>query len=147
MKDMIEEIEAEIARRENEMIEARKAEYGSKFNAAQRAAIQASYYQQRKGAKTALAIVEGRLPKWQPIEEGWNGPAYEHGVTWGDTAPRDGTDVLLFVRSTGEQFVGYWDAGDWIYALCRGTKVVCEPTHWMPLPQPPALTPTEEKQS
>lgn len=89
--------------------------------------------------RTILSSLKGD-EGWQPIEQGWGGPAYEHGVTWGDAAPRDGRDVLLFVERTGEQFAGYWENGDWVYAICRKTRIVCEPTHWRPLPNPPAIS-------
>lgn len=57
-------------------------------------------------------------PGWRPIE----------------SAPKDGSSVLLFVPSY--QCVGSWlntiEGGEW----CSGEWDV-EPTHWMPLPSPP----------
>lgn len=63
-------------------------------------------------------------PHWQPIA----------------TAPRDGADVLAYVSETDQQFVVYWREKDacWAYALCHQGTICCLPTHWMPLPQPPA---------
>lgn len=65
------------------------------------------------------------MTSWQPIE----------------TAPKDGTEVLLFVKEyvTGDsqqQVVGWWRTHGWVesYADEYG---VCEVTHWMPLPEPP----------
>jgi hypothetical protein len=58
---------------------------------------------------------------WQPIE----------------TAPKDGSDILVFVPSTSEQFAAYWREGDWTYALYRGTRIICQPSIWQPLPEPP----------
>jgi hypothetical protein len=73
---------------------------------------------------------------WRPIE----------------TAPTDGADVLVFVRESGEQFVAYYDAGSWVYALIPlakgGGMLCCSATHWMPLPErPTALTWGPEGQS
>ena len=68
------------------------------------------------------------MSEWQPI----------------DSAPRDG-DVLIFVKETGEQFVAYWgtaiEDGDQAWTFARGNGlsfIVRNPTHWMPLPSPPA---------
>lgn len=75
-----------------------------------------------------LAEVEKRLREgWRPIE----------------TAPKDGTSVLLFKSSglTGmtvgnwrrpmsSRTPGYWQTTPGLYA--------CEPSHWQPLPAPPA---------
>lgn len=55
-----------------------------------------------------------------------------------ETAPKDGTVVLLFY---GEVFAGFYDSNfisgyEWrvhIDECCAGN-----PTHWMPLPEPPA---------
>ena len=72
---------------------------------------------------------------WQPIK----------------SAPRDGTPILVFVPPTYDWDKGYcavaeWDDGDWAAAECRGAEVFgwitpTGPTHWMPLPSPPDLTP------
>ncbi|EEU3517270.1 DUF551 domain-containing protein [Escherichia coli] len=53
--------------------------------------------------------------------------------------PPVGVDVQLFVSSTGEQFTGFNldNTGDFQYADCFGASIVCEATHWMPLPEPP----------
>lgn len=54
-----------------------------------------------------------------------------------DSAPKDGTDILVYCRDTGEQFAAYW-AGAWVYAITRSDqRIVCEPTDWHPLPNPP----------
>lgn len=68
--------------------------------------------------------------EWQPIE----------------TAPRDGTDVLLFVPWKGKDVmaVGWWAqaiGGHW--CLAGGVEIdtdifdYADPTYWMPLPDPP----------
>jgi hypothetical protein len=58
-----------------------------------------------------------------------------------EMAPTDGTDVIVFVEQSAEQFVAYYDQGSWVYAIIPRVKgggmLCCEPTHWMPLPAPP----------
>jgi hypothetical protein len=59
-----------------------------------------------------------------------------------DSAPRDGTEVLLYGRTErdGRFFapdcnVGWWDEenlGGW-----QARDLPIDPTHWAPLPQPP----------
>lgn len=70
----------------------------------------------------AVVCCDKCFPEWQPIE----------------TAPKDGTRVLLF---SGAWFTGYyahsrykWDPGKW-----RSDEYpdLTNPTHWMPLPQAP----------
>jgi hypothetical protein len=62
--------------------------------------------------------------EWQPIE----------------TAPDDGTEVLLCLGDTGEMEVGYcFDAEFYRSGLERLDP---QPTHWMPLPSPPVLPDT-----
>lgn len=68
---------------------------------------------------------------------------------WQDigTAPRDGTEVLAFDPDVGVCAVLFWDeeggwvsswAGDVTYNQILVEPIVCSPTHWMPLPPPPA---------
>ena len=62
-----------------------------------------------------------------------------------DSAPKDGTAVLLYGQREGETpFVGVfayagWGEKEWVenttgLEACRAPH---EPTHWMPLPDPP----------
>lgn len=51
--------------------------------------------------------------KWQPIE----------------TAPKDGTDLLLWEPSLGQSVIAHSVNGEWPWFY--------KPTHWMPLPDPP----------
>lgn len=66
------------------------------------------------------------MSEWQPIE----------------TAPKDGSSILLFTGTgmiEGNWSFGRWDQGV-IYATydgCGGTAFESNPTHWMPLPEPP----------
>lgn len=58
---------------------------------------------------------------WRPIE----------------TAPKDGTDVLvLWDRGGTMQVASCWE-GTWTDAN-DDELIVSPPTHWMPLPEPPA---------
>ncbi len=58
-----------------------------------------------------------------------------------ETAPRDGTDALIYVAATREQFVAYWRAEMQAFVIApdsRGGWIGLKtPTHWMPLPAPP----------
>lgn len=60
--------------------------------------------------------------KWQPIE----------------TAPKDGTCVLLFepCQPIGASMeVGWYDSGLGAWYSMSGCAL--KPTHWLPLPEPP----------
>ena len=86
------------------------------------------------GELDALAGRGGKC--WQPIE----------------TAPQDGTLVLLAIAGTSVQVTArYCPNGAWskwhLGSTCRGGGVlhtedgpedILDPTHWMPLPEPPA---------
>jgi hypothetical protein len=72
------------------------------------------------------------MTEWQPIE----------------TAPRDGTSVLLFATQNPHDMVdykgaqvlsGYWCQLDeaWCSTGSTWTGPFYDPTHWMPLPEPP----------
>lgn len=64
------------------------------------------------------------------------------GIAWQpiDTAPKDGTRVLLFSRDSG-QFVGRYGNGVWIVASFHDS-VACASwvTHWKPLGPNPEAT-------
>ncbi|EET9015764.1 DUF551 domain-containing protein [Escherichia coli] len=69
-----------------------------------------------------------------------NSPVTPDGwISCSERMPPVGVDVQLFVSSTGEQFTGFNldNTGDFQYARCFGAPIVCEATHWMPLPEPP----------
>lgn len=70
------------------------------------------------------------MSEWQPIE----------------TAPMDGTPILCVVKGiyepTGEPFhpdVAHWDGDEWTGTNCEvdNERNTYQPTHWMPLPEPP----------
>lgn len=57
-------------------------------------------------------------------------------MTWRPiaTAPRDGSDVLLWAGR--DCHVGYWSIVGWA-DVWAGECPWIDPSHWMPLPQPP----------
>ena len=57
--------------------------------------------------------------KWQTIE----------------TAPKDGKDILLYDASFDKGILlgGWLDRWWWV----EGGQITANPTHWMPLPNPP----------
>lgn len=65
------------------------------------------------------------MTKWHPIE----------------TAPKDGRDVLLFTPSPFNGItIGSW--GKWIGGWGdQDGDMYPDPTHWMPLPEPPESNP------
>jgi len=67
------------------------------------------------------------VPQWQPIE----------------TAPKDGTEILVFHPERNEQFVCYLKEGYWMFA--PDAALATDPTHWMPLPNPPPATPPKRE--
>ena len=65
--------------------------------------------------------------QWQPI----------------DTAPKDGTNILAFTAEG--QCEVYWDRFKWVQVPCYSTYdgcgsavLMCDPTHWQPLPPEPS---------
>ena len=83
---------------------------------------------QEEAADAILALIQ-KEQRWQPIE----------------SAPRDGTDILVFCEDSGEQFVGFNNPAEgsdredvFFTALLKsGKRVGCIPSHWQPLPTPP----------
>jgi hypothetical protein len=56
-----------------------------------------------------------------------------------DEVPSRTKDVLVFCSDTKEQMVGFHIGnGDFQFAQFEGVLISCHPTHWMPLPAPPA---------
>lgn len=88
-------------------------------------AIPREDYDTLKALLALIAEAEGEPRGWRPIE----------------TAPKDGTPILAYpVWSNWKVAEVVWHEmvrtpGRW---ESRGLAVRCEPTHWMPLPTPPA---------
>lgn len=59
--------------------------------------------------------------QWQPIE----------------SAPKDGTIVLLCADVPWLIRMGYFEPDDRWYSIPQGSMENDQPTHWMPLPSPP----------
>lgn len=59
---------------------------------------------------------------WKPIE----------------TAPKDGTEILLYEPGPAYVQMGYWVRDGWLMvdAQCGGESSAT-PTHWLPIPEPP----------
>ena len=73
--------------------------------------------------RVADALEAARKDGWQPIE----------------TAPKDGSEIILFDPDYSQRsgFEGRYSAprGNWLSSYDSPVK----PTHWMPLPPPPAI--------
>jgi hypothetical protein len=77
----------------------------------------------------AIIEVETGMSNWQPIE----------------TAPKDGENILMFWPYWGQEaMIGWYDFyhSQWISnsALSTFDQDDHQPTHWMPLPDPPEAT-------
>ncbi len=65
-----------------------------------------------------------------------------------ETAPKDGTSILLHGSWSGEigcdvpiaSTVGFWSYDEWVASITDYYSVSANPTHWMPLPPPPKTT-------
>lgn len=60
-------------------------------------------------------------PQWQPIE----------------TAPKDGTWILIWLDWIGHPMSSAFDNGSWQNLPWVANSKLYNPTHWMPLPKPP----------
>lgn len=56
------------------------------------------------------------MSEWQPI----------------DTAPRDGTEIVVYTADLDAMGVAWWEHGQWTVG-----ESGWEPTHWIPVPPPP----------
>lgn len=55
------------------------------------------------------------------------------------TAPKDGTTIMLFgARGRYKMVVGKWFPSPWCAWQSQPGSWPINPTHWMPLPTPPA---------
>lgn len=72
------------------------------------------------------------MDKWQPIE----------------TAPKDSTVILLGCPAVGAMkdprsrrvYEGLWHDGQKTFTSVNGFLLLSVATHWMPLPEPPAIS-------
>ncbi len=55
-----------------------------------------------------------------------------------ETAPKDGSLVLLCNALDGGMYVGFYERSEWEDISGEMMEMLIgEPTHWMPLPEPP----------
>jgi hypothetical protein len=52
------------------------------------------------------------------------------------TAPKDGTFILVWFEEAQHHFILWWFADNWRFKGSNNIPIV-DPTHWMPLPEPP----------
>ncbi|EPC6826931.1 DUF551 domain-containing protein [Escherichia coli O76:H7] len=69
---------------------------------------------------------------------GGNSPVTPDGwISCSDRMPNE-EDVLVYCSDTKEQMVGFHKGkGLFQFFYMNGVEGVCEPSHWMPLPEPP----------
>lgn len=68
-------------------------------------------------------------PSAPVIPDGW--------ISCSDRMPNE-EDVLVYCSDTKEQMVGFHKGkGLFQFFYMNGVEGVCEPSHWMPLPEPP----------
>lgn len=77
--------------------------------------------------KLTRALAGEKAEGWRPIA----------------TAPKDGTSILVSDGRPEGCLVVAWHYGGWVYDWHRhdGPALADAPTHWMPLPAPPEVTP------
>ncbi|QYE12448.1 DUF550 domain-containing protein [Escherichia coli] len=74
------------------------------------------------------------------IKEPGNSPVTSDGwISCSERMPNE-EDVLVYCSDTKEQMVGFHKGkGLFQFFYMNGVEGVCEPSHWMPLPEPPRL--------
>ncbi|MEF4469370.1 dATP/dGTP pyrophosphohydrolase domain-containing protein [Escherichia coli] len=72
------------------------------------------------------------------IKEPGNSPVTQDGwISCSEQMPNE-EDVLVYCSDTKEQMVGFHKGkGLFQFFYMNGVEGVCEPSHWMPLPEPP----------
>nr|WP_274537411.1 dATP/dGTP pyrophosphohydrolase domain-containing protein [Escherichia coli] len=72
------------------------------------------------------------------IKERGNSPVIPDGwISCSERMPSE-EDVLVYCSDTKEQMVGFHKGkGLFQFFYMNGVEGVCEPSHWMPLPEPP----------
>ncbi len=57
-----------------------------------------------------------------------------------ETAPKDGTEILVWIDDVRKHCQVRWVTDGWM--ICwDGKYLVHDPTHWQPLPSPPKANP------
>ncbi|EFH3395889.1 DUF551 domain-containing protein [Escherichia coli] len=91
------------------------------------------------------AMLQGKSEQPQNAQQnipenipGGNSPVTPDGwISCSDRMPNE-EDVLVYCSDTKEQMVGFHKGkGLFQFFYMNGVEVVCEPSHWMPLPEPP----------
>ena len=64
-----------------------------------------------------------------------------------DSAPRDGTRILAWIPTYGVVHMIYFDTASNLFRIAFDEHLLRDevPTNWMPLPEPPTETATEEE--
>ncbi len=79
------------------------------------------------------------LMHWMRVAyEAGNSPVTPDGwISYSERMPNE-EDVLVYCSDTKEQMVGFHKGkGLFQFFYMNGVEGVCEPSHWMPLPEPP----------
>jgi hypothetical protein len=82
----------------------------------------------------ALETAPAQAAVWVLEYLGEPAPAVRDGWQTMETAPRDGTWILITMPDYRVE-VGWWHRNAWRYSHEKGYKAT--PTHWAPLPPPP----------
>lgn len=91
------------------------------------------------------AMLQGKSEQPQNAQQnipenipGGNSPVTPDGwISCSDRMPNE-EDVLVYCSDTKEQMVGFHKGkGLFQFFYMNGAEGVCEPSHWMPLPEPP----------
>ena len=84
-------------------------------------AIDPSASHHARVALIPMLVAAIRAPQWQPIE----------------TAPKDGTWVLIWIDWIGNPRSSAFENGTWQNLPWVSSVKDYNPSHWMPLPKPP----------
>jgi hypothetical protein len=74
------------------------------------------------------------IEPWRPIE---TAPKMKNIILWAATDVSDSGEIKNWKMETG-----YWNAGaeTWVWGGSQVRKYDIQPTHWLPMPPPPAGT-------
>ncbi|WP_353654580.1 DUF551 domain-containing protein [Escherichia coli] len=97
----------------------------------------------QKAAQWLQACDGNRVQEYVKLERlrnalSGNSPVTPDGwISFSDRMPNE-EDVLVYCSDTKEQMVGFHKGkGLFQFFYMNGVEGVCEPSHWMPLPEPP----------